>query len=147
MGLHIRKTMAPPIKIDDLKIKKICDAIAEGNTRECAAMSVGVHLSTLKRWLEMGNGDEEPYATFRAKVYAADADAERTAVRPILQAAKIGDWKAGLAWLGLRKRKKWKQYAAAQEPPETKKDITHATDEELEKALRTIQELRQKKTG
>ena len=92
-----------PTKLDDLTAKRICDAIATGNTRRCAAEAAGISYAAVKHWVQRGRAGEEPFAAFLARLQKADADAEAKAVKVIVDAAQGGTWQAAAWWLERRR--------------------------------------------
>jgi transposase len=83
-----------PTKLDDLTAKRICDAIATGNTGRCAATAAGVSYATIKQWVRRGRAGEEPFAAFLARLQKADAEAEAKQVKVIVDAAQASTWQA-----------------------------------------------------
>jgi hypothetical protein len=90
---------------------RICDIMRRGNFIETAAASVGIHQSTLRRWLargrrEMQRLDLEPYSgpkeselpflRFCEAVDMAEAEAEVAAL-DLLSAHSFEDWRS-IAW-------------------------------------------------
>lgn len=81
--------------------KVICDAIADGATREVAAAAAGVGESTLYQWLKKGRDGLEPYVEFAEAIEKADAEGELSNIRTI-KSASASTWQAA-AWLLERK--------------------------------------------
>lgn len=75
----------------------ILKTIREGASNRAAAAQAGVPESTLYDWLVRGQGDEEPFRTFRSAFEKAKADREAKFVGLIQQAAEDGTWQAA-AW-------------------------------------------------
>lgn len=101
-----------PTKFDDLRAKRIVDAIAEGNSRRCAAGKGGVHLDTLMTWLARGRTGDPEFVEFAERVQRADADAEAKMVAVVRKAAESGTWQAGAWWL---ERSRQQDYALRRE--------------------------------
>jgi hypothetical protein len=134
-----RPKVGRPTKLDDLLAKRICDSVAAGNTRRCAAQAAGIAYSTLKEWVRRGDEGEEPFAAFLARLEKADGEAEERHVRNIETAAARGSWQASAWWLERRRR-----YSGWRRPAPlatlTERRPTLAADENLEAAARASQE-------
>lgn len=137
--------MGRPTVLDDLVAQRICAAIAEGNTRRCAAQAAGVSVSALKEWMQRGRAGREPYTSFLAKLEKADAEAEAKAVKVITDAALSGTWQSAAWWLERRRRNTWRRPAQEQERPDTSADVTKCSDEQLLAAVEAARVLREKK--
>jgi len=77
----------------------ICAAIADGNTRVCAAQAVGQS----ERWF---HDQLASNAEFAAAIEKADAEAEQRMVRVISSAAPK-EWTAAAWWLERRRHEAW----------------------------------------
>lgn len=130
-----------PTVLDDLKAKRICDAVAAGNTRRCAAATAGIAYATMKLWVQRGKKGEQPYLAFLARLEKADAEAEEAAVKEILVAARDGSWQAAAWWLERRRRQTWRR---PDQPREREEDLSAVDDEKLWEA---VEALRKEKTG
>ena len=96
--------MGRPTKLTPEVQKTICDLIANGNTRECAAGCAGVDPATLYRWMADPENCE-----FREAIEKADAQAEARHVMVIVKAAQAGTWQAAARWLEARRAKDWQR--------------------------------------
>lgn len=77
--------------------KKLCAALAGGNTLRVAAALADIRYDTVLSWIKKGNDQEEgSYHEFVAAVNHAIAVAQGTAVKTVRDAAKR-DWRAA-AW-------------------------------------------------
>lgn len=106
--------MARPTKLDDLKAQKVINAIAGGNSRHCAAASVGIGVRTLHTWMS-----EHPQ--FRQRVMDADAQAEQKVVAALFSLVTDGErphFEAIKFWLRTRRALTWRelQPSPAKEP-------------------------------
>jgi transposase len=108
--------MARDTKLDDLRSKRICDALRKGHSFAAAARAGGIDESTLHDWRKRGREGEEPYAEFSKRVDAADQEAEDRAVT-VLRSAMDGEdlrlatdtaWK----WLARRRPREWMEQKA-----------------------------------
>lgn len=138
-----RKTM-----LDDLRAKRICDAIRMGHAPDDAARAGGIAQNTLHEWLARGRGTDpdrdDPegiYAKFAAKYDEAELEASNLCVE-VLQSALVGpDRKLAVStaqwWLERRRPKEWGK--PKDEPTE---DLTKLpSDEECEEIVRKIKAL------
>lgn len=92
--------MGRPTKLDDLRAKRIVDAIGKGLSRTAAAASGGISRRTLENWLADGRADVEPYVRFLHRVQEAEAKAEAEMVSCIRTAALDPRyWQAAAWWL------------------------------------------------
>ena len=94
--------MGRPTKLDDLKAKRIVDAVAEGLPRDTAAKLARIAPSTLYSWLSRGEDGEAPYAELLERVKEAEAQGEQELVKRI-RSASVETWQAA-AWLLERRR-------------------------------------------
>jgi len=131
--------MARPHGLDDIKAKKIVDAIKRGNSRACAAGLVGVSARTLGNWMR----DD---AQFLRRVKEADAYAEDMVVDALYRLATDGErphFEALKFWLKTRRAKTWRELQAS--PGNDKgSDLTQVEEQKLWEA---VQKLRPKETG
>ena len=95
--------MGRPTKLTPEVQKTICDLIANGNTRECAAGCAGVGASTLWQWMRDN-------AEFAEAIEKADAQAEARMVLVIEKAAVAGTWQAAARWLEARRAREWQRH-------------------------------------
>lgn len=92
--------MGRPSKLDDLRAKRVVDAIAKGLSRTAAAAKARVHRATLMDWLARGRDGEQPYADFLDRVKEAEAKAEEAMVDCVRGAALDPKyWQAAAWWL------------------------------------------------
>lgn len=92
--------MGRPTKLDDLRAKRIVDAVAEGASRTVAAAKGGIDRSTLLGWLARGRDGEAPYDDFLLRVKKAEAEAEEAMVVCVRMAAmNPKNWTAAAWWL------------------------------------------------
>lgn len=96
-----------PTKLDDLRAKRIIDALRCGNTRRAAAKTAGIASSTMREWCRRGRQGEEPFSAFLASLKKAEAEAETAQVEIVLGAARAGTWQAAAWWLE-RRRPQWR---------------------------------------
>ena len=89
-----------PSKLTPKTRERICAAIRQGATREIAAASGGVGVSTVNDWLRLADvPDAAPkYSAFSAAVKLAEADNALRALAVIEGAAIDGSWQAA-AWI------------------------------------------------
>jgi len=87
-----------PSKLNDRRIKRICDALAVGATYQTAAEYAGISRQTLAKWIKHGErmhfGKQKQLVE---AVYEAQGRAKIAALATIARASKDGDWKAA-AW-------------------------------------------------
>src|SRR5437868_5667539 len=96
-------------KLEPATTQRIVDLIRAGNYLEVAATAVGIHRSTLYRWMRHGRDQKRGrYRKFLTAVEKAQAEAESRDVALIAKAASE-DWKAA-AWR--LERKAPRRYAA-----------------------------------
>ena len=97
-----------PTKLDDLRAKRIVDAIASGMSRTAAAASARVARATLMDWLARGRDGEQPYADFLDRVKAAEAEAESLMVACVRTAGlEPRHWQAAAWWLERARPADW----------------------------------------
>jgi hypothetical protein len=88
--------MARP-KLDPALSQRIVDLIRAGNYLEVAATAVGIHKSTLHRWLSVGRKQKRGrFHKFLLQVEKAQAESESRDVALVAKAAGT-DWRAA-AW-------------------------------------------------
>ena len=89
--------------------RRLCDAIAAGNTRNDAAEYAGVGESTLRRWLAQGRHRRSgKFRALLAAVKKAEADAVVRNVA-IIQKAAATSWQAAAWWLERKRDGDWSQ--------------------------------------
>lgn len=100
--------MGRPTLLDDLRAKRIVDAIAAGASRSAAAEAANVDRSTLMQWLRKGRlGEDQRYVDFLHRVKVAEAQAENELIA-VIRTAAPKSWQAA-AWL--LERRQPKRYA------------------------------------
>jgi len=95
--------MGRPTKLTPEVQKTICDLIANGNTRECAAGCAGVSTECLYNWMRTNS-------EFSDAIQKADAQAEARMVLVIEKAAVAGTWQAAARWLEARRAREWQRH-------------------------------------
>ena len=75
--------------------RRLCDALAAGNTRRAACAFAGISDETLARW-------QSRFVDFADAVKKAEGDAEVRNVAIIARAAQSGSWQAAAWWLERR---------------------------------------------
>lgn len=146
-GLGVGDVMGRSIELDDLKSKRIRDALQEGNSRACAARLAGVHETTLRRWVRMGKTGQEPYRSFRSGVLEAEAKAEEMMVAAIKGAAMSGapgTWQAAKYWLTVRRNDDWREPEPVDQGPV---DLSQVSSDVLEQAVKAAQDMKARKHG
>lgn len=108
MATRPRRPVGRPSKLTEKAQETICEALRVGCYREAAARAAGIGHTTLYRWLEQGEADEErdedsPHRAFREAVLAAEAWGEVDAVELIRKAARNPTTWQAAAWLLERK--------------------------------------------
>ena len=94
--------MARP-KLDPALTQRLVDLLRAGNYLEVAATAVGIHRSTIHRWMRLGRKQVRGrYRKFLTSVEKAQAEAESRDVALIAKAAS-DDWRAA-AWRLERKQ-------------------------------------------
>jgi hypothetical protein len=94
--------MPTPLLLTPEIADRIVNMLKLGNYQETAAAAAGIDARTLRRWLHRGaSREEEPYATFAARVLEAEASAESRHVGTLYSASRE-DWRAA-AWILSRK--------------------------------------------
>ena len=89
--------------------RRLCDAVAAGNTRNDAAEYAGVGESTLRRWLAQGRRRRSgKFRALLAAVKKAEADAVVRNVA-IIQKAASTSWQAAAWWLERKRDAHWSQ--------------------------------------
>lgn len=100
-----------PSKLTAELTKNICKWLNHGMFIEDAARMVGIHKSTLYRWIEQGRKDRDEeitslYGDFCDAIELARAQAEGVYLNSIKSAAARGQWQAAAWWLE-RSFEKW----------------------------------------
>ena len=91
--------MARPTKLTKEVQERILQAVQAGNYLDTAAQYAGIDGSTMRRWVQKGEGEgaTEPYRAFCTALKSARASAEVRSVALIQTAASNGTWQAA-AW-------------------------------------------------
>lgn len=102
-----RKVGRRPKLTPNLQLK-ICNALRASSYRSIAAQAVGIGVSTLYHWLDLGRQDGSPriYREFLEAVEAAEAESEMTLAANVTSAAKK-DWRAAAFILERKFPKRW----------------------------------------
>jgi hypothetical protein len=88
-----------PPKYTRRRHERICELVAEGNSREASAALAGIAPATLTEWLR-------EYPGFSADIKKADGIAERDSVQTIRRASRRS-WYAAAWWLERRHPTRW----------------------------------------
>jgi hypothetical protein len=108
--------------------RRICDAIAAGNTRHDAAEYAGVGASTVRAWLATGRRQRRGrFRAFLAAVKKAEADAVVRNVA-IIQKAAHKSWQAAAWWLERKRGEDWSQT----------KDLVHQLAKEVQELKKLV---------
>jgi hypothetical protein len=133
-----------PLLLDDLKAKRICDAIEAGNTFRVAALSAGINLRTLEKWRAQGRAGIPPFDAFLRKFEEAQTKAHKRAVETVTVAMKLGDVRAAQWWLERRAPNEW----GSLDRERRGKPVEDLSDEELHARLsKALEQLKTEKTG
>lgn len=152
-----RRPPGRPSKLTVAVQARIVEALEAGQFLATAARAAGVHPSTVRRWVERGEAEEQrrtdggaarvteqPFHAFAAAVEQADATAEGRAVATITASP---DWRAAAWYLERRHPTTWGGRAAmfGQGEPEPAVadpceglDLTVLTDAELDEFRRML---------
>jgi transposase len=100
-------------KLDPTLSQRIVDLIRAGNYLETAATAVGIHKSTLHRWLSVGRQQKRGrFHKFLLQVEKAQAESESRDVALVAKAAGT-DWRAAAWRKACRRRSTTKNWGAA----------------------------------
>lgn len=113
--------MARPTKYEPTRVKRIVDALSDGNTRRLGCAYGGITEDTFANWLAR-------YPDFSDAIKRAEADAEVRHVANIARAAQEGTWTASAWWLERRHPQDWGR----------KDRVEHSGDAERPIVVRTI---------
>lgn len=106
-----KKRGAKP-KLEDEKVRrKLLEAIRLGNYMKTACAAAGIDSSTVYKWIEKGesndeNPDYEIYREFAADLRQAEAEAEQHAVK-VWRSHFYTDWRASKDYLERRFADRW----------------------------------------
>jgi hypothetical protein len=136
-----------PTTLNDLVIRRLCDALKRGNNRRNACALSGIALPTFNDWLRKAKDGAADYEEFGRRIRAAEADAEDGAVEHI-KAGKPG-WQGVAWWIQRRTRPRWcDPVAPARGAPSgnaaNDTDLSSLRLEDLESAIQDAAELKRK---
>lgn len=143
--------MGRPSKLDDLRAKRIVDALKAGHSFAAAARAGGIDESTLADWRKRGAAGESEYSGFSRRVDEACQEAEDRCVRVLRSALEGEDLKLATdtawKWLARRRPLEW-----AEQKGEPRSDMTlpesEGAGEDLEIARFVVAALeKQRKVG
>lgn len=99
--------MARPSKLTVDVIRRVCDAIRDGNCREVSARLAGIHPATLFDWLRKAKAQGKGrFHEFSEALKKAEAEAEGDRVLLIKQAS-VRSWQAAAWWLERRRPERY----------------------------------------
>ena len=117
-----------PTKLTPELQRRICEAIAAGNTRHDAAEYAGVGESTVRSWLAQGRPQRRgKFRAFLAAVKKAEADAVVRNVA-IIQKAASKQWQAAAWWLEPKRGEDWSNT----------KDLVHQLAKEVQELKKLV---------
>lgn len=136
-----------PTVLNDLVIRRLCDALKRGNNRRNACALSGVGLNTFNLWLRRARDGGADYAEFGRRIRAAEADAEDGAVDHI-RTGKPG-WQGVAWWIQRRTRPRWSDPVAPSRGAPSGNaandtDLSGLRLEDLEAAIQDAAELKRK---
>lgn len=103
--------MARETKLDDLREKRICDALKAGHSLASAARAGGIEERAFHYWRERGRKGEPRYMQFLQRTEAAEQEAEERCIKVIRNAMDGDDAKLATdtawKWLERRRPKEW----------------------------------------
>jgi hypothetical protein len=91
----------PPIVLDDLRTKRILDALRSGHSRRMAAAAGGVSHTSLQIWYSKGRNGDPKYVSFFARMRDAEYQAANQMIEIVWKAART-DPKYATWWLERR---------------------------------------------
>lgn len=94
-----------PLALNDLVIRRICDALKRGNNRKNACALARVNPGTFTQWIRWAKEGKPDYISFALQVRDAEAYAEDEAMARIREGT-VG-WQGMAWWLQRRNRAKW----------------------------------------
>lgn len=140
-----------PTALNDIVIKRICDALKRGNTRANACALARVNPSTFDTWLKKGKAGEEDYIVFALQVRDAEAFAEDETLE-LIKFGKPG-WQGAAWWLQRRNRAKWGDITPAAEKAKLQAAAANSNSSleevplaDLEQAIQDAAELKRAQT-
>ena len=141
--------MGRPSKLDDLRAKRIVDALKAGHSFAAAARAGGVDEGTLHDWRKRGAAGEAEYSRFHQRVEEACQEAEDRCVQVLRSALEGEDLKLATdtawKWLSRRRPVEW-----AEQKGEPKSELVLAADaggEDLAVVESVLAALKSRKAG
>lgn len=141
-----------PTALNDIVIKRICDALKRGNTRVNACRLARVNDSTFSEWLRRGRLGDEDYIAFALQIRDAEAFAEDEAMKRIRDGA-LG-WQGMAWWLQRRNRARWADITPAAEKAKLQAAAANSNSSleevplaDLEQAIQDAAELKRQASG
>ncbi len=136
-----------PTKLTPAVQRKLCKALADGNTRTDAARIAGIGLTTFKVWMIRGKKHKTGiFRAFRAAIKEAESKASSSMVGKIRKAANE-QWQAAAWWLERRRPedfgRKATQVIEGGKKPITV-DIKDMTSDDIKRRLAILE---QRRTG
>jgi len=119
--VHTGTVGRPPYS--DKVRQEILKALKMGCTRTAAFGSVGIHESTMHRWMQDIEG-------FREAVQEAESYAERLYTKRLAQRAVAGDTKAITFWLERRRNGQWRERTAVVDEEASLEDVMAVAEED-----------------
>jgi hypothetical protein len=133
-----------PTRLNDITIKRLCDALKRGNTRLNACALARVNPSVFQSWVNKAKSGDPDYLEFALKIRDAEAAAEDEAV-DLVKWGRSG-WQGAAWFLQRRNRKKWgditKQGAVQVSANDNR--LEEIPLEDLEQAIADAAEMRRK---
>jgi hypothetical protein len=131
-----------PSLYDDLRAKRIVDAIGKGLSRTAAAAKGGISRSLLLEWLARGRAGEQPFVDLLDRVRRAECQAEEEMVGCIRTAALDPRyWQAARWWLEVCRPA---DYAARTPTRDEESERAESDDADLEVARSVVAALESK---
>jgi transposase-like protein len=141
--------MGRETKLDDLREKRICDALKAGHSYASAARAGGVDEATLHRWRQLGRDGDARYREFCERVDRADREAEDRCIQVLRNALEGEDPKLATdtawKWLERRRPADWAAKRAEQVIAQTDGEQQAEDDEQV--TLSVLAAIRSRKVG
>ena len=131
----------PAIVLDDLRAKRIVDAVRAGLSRRGVAGRTGISEALLYDWLARGRDGESPFAELLERVKAAEAEVEQQRL-VVIEEAALKSWQAA-AWL--LERTQPNQYARRDAVDETVTGPVTQQGDDLDAARAVVRALESKR--
>jgi hypothetical protein len=129
-------TVGRPSKLDDIRAKRIVDAIRRGLSRTAAAAAAGVSKRALMDWLARGRDGEAHYEHFLHRVQEAEGKAEEEMVACIRTAALDPRyWQAAGWWLERARPADWAKREPTKGDEEQRAESEGAADLEVARSV------------